>query len=342
MKKRPVWLIVLLLCVSFYINAQVGSTKDNPVVSIGKLEQAESKTWNIPVTLTGNDGCMGFYMTFTYDPDHIKILKIDRGSITQEGVFDDNHKLHKGTCDVLWSGTDEVKEDGTMFVIQVESQSSSLSKGDIHLSYSTDDTFDGAYAPVTWSIAEESAQGSTQDSDTGDSTDAATSDLVNEVLDNVNGDALHQWICEYFQVSSWKDLDTKTKSDMSSGLKKLWKKLEEEGIKISDDIKKQSSSDQVKLVRAMDKQIDEDHKVESTPAVKEHSTVLDNKGGDQADNTQKLKQKDKVLKKQHNPLGIYGVVFLVAVTVIVVVGTVLTRKRRNEDQEGSDNQDRRN
>lgn len=126
----------------YYFAAEPVSVKADDVALLQNQERS------IPVKIENNSGIMGFKITVEYPVDKIDVKSVSRGDITSKGNFNTNFGINDGKFDVLWNNVEEIKNDGTLFLIDVEPASTSNFNSEIKLSYSQPDTFNEEYEDV--------------------------------------------------------------------------------------------------------------------------------------------------------------------------------------------------
>lgn len=90
---------------------------------------------------------MGFKITVKYDNTVLTSPKIIKGDVTQNGMMNDSIGVTpEGIIDIVWSGTQNVDGDGTLFILSFTALKSEDTQ--IKLSYSQPDTFNEAWEDV--------------------------------------------------------------------------------------------------------------------------------------------------------------------------------------------------
>ena len=137
------FLFALLLC------SKNTYAKSTPMISADKeffvLPREEVR---IPVRIENNSCVMGFFLTLTYKENVVSISSIENGDITQKGIFDHNLGKKKNKFDVLWSYTEDVNKDGTLFYLNVKTTSKLKEKTKIKIAYSKSDTFNESFEEI--------------------------------------------------------------------------------------------------------------------------------------------------------------------------------------------------
>ena len=124
-------------------------TEENNVYATS-IDAAQGEEVTLPVRISGNSGMMGLGIKIAYDKDVLTPVSVARGEILNNGYFDDNIGIHEDeTFEILWSGTDEIYDNGILFEITF-SVSEYVGNGEteIAIEYLPEDTFDEAYQDV--------------------------------------------------------------------------------------------------------------------------------------------------------------------------------------------------
>lgn len=166
MKIKNVILSLLIIFTVTYVclgNQLISFAADEYIVSSDNITAKQGETITVPVTLTNNNGIMGFRITVRYPSSQLELTNISSGSITKDGLFNTtvtDYASVKGSFDVLWSSSNQVKDNGTIVMLSFKIKNIA-SNGDysISFSYSQEDTFNEAFkdvklkcAPVTVTV----------------------------------------------------------------------------------------------------------------------------------------------------------------------------------------------
>ena len=75
-------------------------------------------------------------------------MSVKKGSVLKEGSFNTNFG-HKDTgFDILWTGTEDIKDDGEIFILKIKFVSEKKDSSEIKINYSPDDTFNSMWEDV--------------------------------------------------------------------------------------------------------------------------------------------------------------------------------------------------
>ncbi len=145
MKKLLPFILTLILTLqcSFVCFADV-----SPEVYADELSLNVNELQLIPVNIKNNSGIMGFKMTVEYPSEYINIKSITKGSVTSGGNFNHNLGLKEDKVDIIWNSIEDVKKDGSLFVLGVELSKEITDNIVIKLSFSQEDTFNEEWEDV--------------------------------------------------------------------------------------------------------------------------------------------------------------------------------------------------
>lgn len=150
MKRRIALLqAVVLLTLPIYANIEIEAANEYPIVYSESVQGGQGEEITVPIKLSGNKGVMGFKINIAYDKQYLTPLRVKAGSCLA-GVFDHNMDVKETSdFDVMWSGSEEMKEDGVLFEV-VFRISDYVRNGstEIGITYSQEDTFNESYQDV--------------------------------------------------------------------------------------------------------------------------------------------------------------------------------------------------
>lgn len=141
--------IILSLLLIFQCNI-VAFAADSVTVLVDKINLSQKEVTLIPIIIKNNSGIMGFKMTVEYPVDKLDIKSVSRGEITAKGNFNINLGINDGKIDVLWNNVEEIKTDGTLFLISAQAKTEIKKDTEIKLSFSQPDTFNEKYEDVAF------------------------------------------------------------------------------------------------------------------------------------------------------------------------------------------------
>ncbi|MCM1284758.1 MAG: hypothetical protein NC213_09115 [Acetobacter sp.] len=143
----------LLFVLAFILTLQCSFTclaAVNPEIYSDELSLQVNELQLIPVNIKNNSGIMGFKMTVEYPSECLSIKSVTKGSVTSGGNFNHNLGLKDGKIDIVWNSIEDVKKDGSIFVLGVELEKEITDDIVIKLLFSQEDTFNEAWEDVTF------------------------------------------------------------------------------------------------------------------------------------------------------------------------------------------------
>lgn len=147
--KKTVMLGFLLFCVIVAgCMSKSAQAKSNPVLFADTQKIKAGDSFRIPVKISGNPGMMGFMVNVSFDEKNLVIDAVESGEITGNGLFDHNLGQKAGTFEILWSHTENMTEDGTVFYLKGKVAKQAAESIVISLGYSQPDTFNEEYQDV--------------------------------------------------------------------------------------------------------------------------------------------------------------------------------------------------
>lgn len=145
-------LMALMAFVLLLSNCLTVLAAEKPIVYSDEVYAALKESFTVPIKLKNNAGLMGFKITVKYPEAQIALKDISSGSLTKKGMFNTtvtDYYSVKGSFDVIWSDTQNVSEDGTLFMLTFETLGyADYGKYKIDLTYSSDDTFNEKWKAV--------------------------------------------------------------------------------------------------------------------------------------------------------------------------------------------------
>lgn len=144
-------LLAFLLCAAVLCTTTVYASGGTRVYA-SAVEVRPGEEIVIPVQIEGNVGIMGFRITVRY-PEVLSSPEVERGEVLNAGSLNDSITGNtQESFDVVWANTEDVRADGTLFVIRFDvPDETQEGEYDISLSYSQKDTFNERYEDVVLS-----------------------------------------------------------------------------------------------------------------------------------------------------------------------------------------------
>ena len=145
MKRFLILFITVFALISFNINVLAANKAK---VYADSISAKQGKTLTIPVQIKENKGLMGFKISLEYPANVIRIDSVSKGTITKSGNFNHNNGLKDGIIDIIWNSVEDVKGDGTLFIVNVFIKSELQQNEKIKITYSQPDTFNEKWQDV--------------------------------------------------------------------------------------------------------------------------------------------------------------------------------------------------
>ena len=136
---------IVLLFVSLIITIKPIYADTKTEVYGGDILENADGSYMTSVFIKNNKGIMGYKIKLKYNEKELSVKTVTAGEAYRNGTFENNIGMKKGTCDVLWAGTKNVKKDGELFYLKFTKEKDFKNKAVIKLSYSKGDTFDEKY-----------------------------------------------------------------------------------------------------------------------------------------------------------------------------------------------------
>ena len=141
LKKCMVWVTVTAMLFSLTVCGMAANTAS---VYGDSVSCDAGEVISIPVYIKDNPGVMGFRITIDYPSQVFESPKVTKGKVTLNGSFD-----------VLWSNTENVKTDGTLFTVELKvKDNAATNKYSVGISYDQADTFNEKWQDVKLSCTD--------------------------------------------------------------------------------------------------------------------------------------------------------------------------------------------
>ncbi len=139
----------MILILSLLFCLPIGASAANNNVYSDTIACDKGDEIEIPVMINNNTGIMGFKIILTYDSNSLTPISVSKGEAIKNGMVNDTIGTgQSGSVSVVWSGTSEITNDGTLFTVKFK-VSESAKDSVVKISYSQDDTFNESWQDVT-------------------------------------------------------------------------------------------------------------------------------------------------------------------------------------------------
>ena len=152
MNKRIIaYLLVFALVIMQFGSSHISAEEltDNGTLYSDEIKAEAGKTVDIPVYIKNNPGIMGAGINVKYDKDAFTPISVKAGKLMSAGIFNDSIETSKdNSFKVLWSTTDDMKENGELFIMTFSVSEFVRGNQTIQLSIEQGDTFNETWEDV--------------------------------------------------------------------------------------------------------------------------------------------------------------------------------------------------
>lgn len=152
MNKRIIaYLLVFALVIMQFGSSHISAEEltDNGTLYSDEIKAEAGKTVDIPVYIKNNPGIMGAGINVKYDKDAFTPISVKAGKLMSDGIFNDSIETSKdNSFKVLWSTTDDMKENGELFIMTFSVSEFVRGNQTIQLSIEQGDTFNETWEDV--------------------------------------------------------------------------------------------------------------------------------------------------------------------------------------------------
>ena len=139
-----------MTAILFFSMNTLSSAADSFDIYSDKTGLVENEVVFIPVKIRDNKGIMGFRITVEYSVKDVKIMSVTKGNLISKGNFNTSYTSStNGSFDVVWNYTEDISDDGILFVIGVKALHF-FEESSIKLKYSQEDTFNEKWQDVSF------------------------------------------------------------------------------------------------------------------------------------------------------------------------------------------------
>lgn len=312
-------LCILLLTILLFAAPGAGAfAASSPVVGGDEITAGKDTEIKIPVSIKDNPGIMGFRITAEYDAKKITIMNVSSGELTENGILSNSlqPQSEESSFDVLWSGSENAKGDGTLFYIYAKTASKFKKDSEIKLSYAKADTFNEDFEtvklkckPVTISYSKKE---SGKKLDENPAEEYLTGEIKDEIVSQLSDEKTAEIVSKSLKDNGIDDPSEMTPEQAKDVMTNILDAMDEEGI-------------DTKYTREM---LDEAAEDESIDTGEFYKTLV---GTLYEDASANLESGESVKVPDHSSKGSSPMMWIIAVIVIAAVaaaGVLLYRKRR--------------
>lgn len=295
-------------------------TQKENIVYADQVSWTEDGFAKVYVRIRNNQGMMGYRIHIRYDSSQIEVKKISQGGIMNQGIFQDNLGQKDGAVDVLWSGTEDMKKNGVLFSLSVQSKQKKQKEAVIHLSSSQEDTFNEKWEDVELHCnliridGKSSPQSTSKPEQKNEETKETVNAVVNELLQQDDGLEIFEKISamEAEYDAEQKGQETESFSELT---KNQQEKIAEKLLDMYADnevLKKKdlSSKEKIEIVKEI---------IRRSKEQKNRKTIDVSKA--------LFSKKQESLKKENSEKKVIGVVVIIITAALITVYFWIKKRR---------------
>jgi len=147
--------ITMVLCIFLTINTSfcAADTITYIIADDVTIDESEVAEIEIPVTVSDNQGMMGFMILVSYDDNILSPVSVVRGSALGAGMLNDSiGASQSGQLKIMWTGSENMYANGLIFKLKFKLLNKDFESTQITFDYSKPDTFNEQYEDVTLSF----------------------------------------------------------------------------------------------------------------------------------------------------------------------------------------------
>ena len=147
--------ITIVMCMLLSVNTSFYAVDTVTYVMADDVTVKESSTTQIevPVSISENQGVMGFMLLVSYDSNILAPVSIERGNALGTGLLNDSIGVSEsGLIKIMWTGSENMYSNGLLFKVKFNLLTNDFDNTLISLDYSQPDTFNEQYEDVKLSF----------------------------------------------------------------------------------------------------------------------------------------------------------------------------------------------
>ncbi len=145
--------ITIVVCMLLSINTSFYADTVSYIIAEDVTVNENTKEIEIPVSISENQGIMGFMILVSYDSNILKPVSVERGSALGAGLLNDSIGASQdGLMKIMWTGSENMYTDGLLFKLKFKLLSKDFKSTQISFDYSKPDTFNEQYDDVKLSF----------------------------------------------------------------------------------------------------------------------------------------------------------------------------------------------
>ncbi len=141
--------LVLMLSSTLFFESSVFANDNITIYSNYSESVTAGGALKLPVYINNNSGFMGFRINIGYDSEVLTPVSVEYGDVFSSGLQDNiDSDAFADSFKVYWSGTENNTENGILFYVNFNVDSTASVNTTVKLSYSQEDTFDEDYEDI--------------------------------------------------------------------------------------------------------------------------------------------------------------------------------------------------
>ena len=146
--------VIIMLCMLTLSTASIYATNGmSYIIAEDVNPNGTTSEFEIPVSISDNQGIMGFMLLITYNSEIIEPVSVERGEALGAGFFNDSiGSSENGQLKVMWTGSENSYTNGVLFKIKFKVLKTDFTSTKVLFDYSKPDTFNEAYEDVELSF----------------------------------------------------------------------------------------------------------------------------------------------------------------------------------------------
>ncbi len=146
--------VLVVLCMLTLCTASIYATNGISYIIAEDIELSSDEIeFEIPVSISENQGIMGFMLLLSYDSEIIEPVSVERGEALGAGYFNDSiGTAETDVLKIMWTGSENSYTNGLLFKVKFKVLKADFTSTKVSFDYSQPDTFNENYDDVELSF----------------------------------------------------------------------------------------------------------------------------------------------------------------------------------------------
>lgn len=145
--------ITIVVCMLVSVNTSFYADALSYIIAEDVTVNENTNEIEIPVSISENQGVMGFMILVTYNSNILKPVSVERGSALGAGLLNDSIGASQaGLMKIMWTGSENMYTDGLIFKLKFKLLTKDFKSTQVSFDYSQPDTFNEQYDDVKLSF----------------------------------------------------------------------------------------------------------------------------------------------------------------------------------------------